>query len=146
MDHQFVASVRWSNRQFARTDEEGTMIHFQKCYYTFQELFDSPCLKKFAHHDKIAFLDIACAPGGFSQYLLDHFPNSFGRGITLPENFGGFPVCVQTPHYHPHNGNSRFQLFYFDLLSMSDPYDSQISVDIVIGDAQYFARNQETKD
>ena len=143
--HQFVSSVRWSNRQFARTDDvQGTMIHFQKCYSTMQEMFQKESCRLSALfrdlHAEIRFLDIACAPGGFSQFLLDHFPNSSGSGITLPESLGGFPVIV--------NGDHRYQLCYFDLLSHPlDPTpQTSESVDIVIGDAQYFPRTQEAVD
>ena len=144
--HQVVASVRWSNRQFARTSEShSTLIHFQKCYSTIQELFEHA--ERFKLFDYLAsedsrpliFLDIACAPGGFSQYVLDHFPTSRGYGITLPEHLGGFPMAVQTiPSY-------RFTTCYFDLLShpMSPSPSLHELVDIAIGDAQYFPRSLE---
>jgi hypothetical protein len=87
----------------------------------------------------LVFLDIACAPGGFSQYLLDHFPASRGYGITLPAELGGFPIAVRT---FPMN---RFKTCYFDLLShpMSPPPTIPELVDVAIGDAQYFPRSQE---
>ena len=108
-----------------------------------QELFehaDRFCLYEFLPCDRpLTFLDIACAPGGFSQFLLDHFAYSRGYGITLPECLGGFPMAVET---HP---SSRFRTCFFDLLSppMSPlPYVPE-QVDIAIGDAQYFPRSQE---
>ena len=141
----YVASVRWSNRQFARTtDTHGTMIHFQKCYSTIQELFE--CSHKFkineflpAYQTPLRFLDIACAPGGFSQYLLDHFLDSQGYGITLPESLGGFPMAVQA---YP---SSRFKICFFDLLSHPMRLNPTLleKVHLVIGDAQYFPRSQE---
>ena len=138
IDHQYVASVRWSNRQFARVDAlHSTWIHFQKCYSTFQELFTGPILTVWKNRrgsSNIIFLDIACAPGGFSQFLLDAFPNCHGFGITLPEHLGGFPVQICDP---------RFHLAYFDLLTHPIDFSPQMEclADIVIGDAQYFPRN-----
>ena len=109
-----------------------------------QELFDHPAqllrsTRRLHTSHPLAFLDIACAPGGFSQYILDHYPQSQGFGISLPESLGGFPVTVST---HP---PSRFQLCYFDLLShpMGPSPTVGREVDIAIGDAQYFPRSQE---
>lgn len=145
--HQCVASKRWSNRQFARTsDSHGTWIHFQKCYSTFQEFFENEnryLLLDFLPVDRpLRFVDIACAPGGFSQYLLDHFPYSQGYGITLPEELGGFPMAVTA---HP---SERFRVCFFDLLShpMAPAPVIHDRVDFAIGDAQYFPRSQEALD
>lgn len=141
--HVYVASARWSNRQFARNPDcqQATLIHFQKCYSTIQEIFDHPTKYgiNILQHDPCVFLDIACAPGGFSQYLLDHFPLSQGYGITLPQTLGGFHMAVHA------NLPSRFQLCYFDLLSPPMAPSPQIDspVDIAIGDAQYLPRSQE---
>ena len=87
----------------------------------------------------ISFIDIACAPGGFSQYLLDHFPYSIGYGITLPVSLGGFTMAVEA------DPQERFRTCYFDLLShpMSPAPIVPDRVDIAIGDAQYFPRSQE---
>ena len=141
-----LSAARWSNRQFARdsNSHHGTLIHFQKCYSTMQEVFDDKQKYKltFESYEPIRFLDIACAPGGFSQYLLDHFPQSEGFGITLPETHGGFPLAIQA---HP---PSRYKVCYFDLLSppMHPNPILPDSVDLVIGDAQYFPRSQEASD
>lgn len=142
---QMVASVRWSNRQFARSGEtHSTMIHFQKCYTTMQELFHHRELLKHLPpgNKSIAFLDIACAPGGFSQFLLDHYQRSIGYGITLPVKSGGFPVTISSGDPH------RYYLSYFDLLAHPlDPHPTIVnSIDIAIGDAQYFPRSQEAMD
>jgi hypothetical protein len=107
-----------------------------------QELFehaDRFNLFTFIPNRPLVFLDIACAPGGFSQYLLDHFPTSHGFGITLPEYLGGFPIAVET---FPMD---RFKICYFDLLShpMSPSPTMSEQVDIAIGDAQYFPRSQD---
>jgi hypothetical protein len=142
--HQYVASARWSNRQFARNMEShSTLIHFQKCYSTMQELFehaDRFSLYQFLPPDRpLVFLDIACAPGGFSQYLLDHYQSSRGYGITLPIALGGFPMAVEA---YPSN---RFKTCYFDLLEHPMSPEPRVGelVDIAIGDAQYFPRSQE---
>lgn len=86
--------------------------------------------------DSMAFLDIACAPGGFSQFLLEHYPNSEGFGITLPEKLGGFPVTVTIP--------DRFHLCEFDLLSRSNEPIIPCQIDLAIADAQYLPRSQES--
>ena len=142
--HHHVASVRWSNRQHARTNEiHATLIHFQKCYSTIQEMFDTSSghaknFLKFLNHENLRFLDIACAPGGFSQFLLEHYPDSEAYGITLPEHLGGFPVTVTIPH--------RFHLCEFDLLSHPRSPEPLVpcEIDFAIADAQYLPRSQET--
>ena len=144
--HHCVAHKRWSNRQFARTsDAHGTLIHFQKCYSTFQELFEHGdryfLFDRLPEDRPLRFVDIACAPGGFSQYLLDHFGFSEGYGITLPEELGGFPIAVST---FP---SERFRVCFYDLLSHPmHPLPRIGEVDFAIGDAQYFPRSQEALD
>jgi 23S rRNA U2552 (ribose-2'-O)-methylase RlmE/FtsJ len=138
-----MSSVRWMNRQYARTTEtHATMIHFQKCYCTIQEMFNCERMMftkyiPLRESSDVSFLDIACAPGGFSQYLLDHFPKSTGYGITLAQRLGGFPVAI--------GPTNRFRLCYFDLLAHPMGPEPQCPpIDIVIGDAQYFPRSQES--
>jgi len=123
------------------------MIHFQKCYSTIQEMFNEDLgrtkffTKYLPRQDSadVAFLDIACAPGGFSQFLLDHYPKSIGYGITLRESLGGFPVMANT--------DERFRLCYFDLLEHPLMAAPEVPpVDFVIADAQYFPRSQEVTD
>lgn len=59
--------------------------------------------------DGFRFLDVACAPGGFSQFLLDGAGGRSlclqGFGITLPPHLGGFEVIIEpvrfsSPSYH----------------------------------------------
>ena len=141
--HQQMASVRWSNRQHARSNElHATMIHFQKCFSTMQEMFEAKSLLKYLPEtQQLVFLDIACAPGGFSQYLLQHYPDSEGYGITLPQALGGFPVTVSIP-------DQRFHLCEFDLLAhpMSPEPVVPCPIDLAIADAQYLPRSQESLD
>ena len=139
VNHQQVASIRWSNRQQARNKEmHATLIHFQKCYSTMQEMFESKAVLKRLTEHKLVFLDIACAPGGFSQFLLENCPDSEGYGITLPEALGGFPVTVTVP--------DRFHLCEFDLLEhplSPEPVLPDL-IDLAIADAQYLPRSQES--
>ncbi|KAJ3183285.1 hypothetical protein HDU85_002311 [Gaertneriomyces sp. JEL0708] len=41
------------------------------------------------------FLDLGCAPGGFSRWILEHNPNSMGMGVTLPPEMGGIPMVME---------------------------------------------------
>ncbi|CAF5074043.1 unnamed protein product, partial [Rotaria socialis] len=36
------------------------------------------------------FLDLGCAPGGFSRWIIENNPSCTGLGITLPPDLGGF--------------------------------------------------------
>lgn len=103
-----------------------------------QELFHHKGIMSLLPHQDmpIEFLDIACAPGGFSQYLLDYYQHAVGYGITLPEKCGGFPVTIKS---------DRYWLSYLDLLSHPlDPEPTAVNcMDIVIGDAQYFPKTHE---
>ena len=54
------------------------------------------------------FLDLGCAPGGFSSFLLSDPRCAGGYGVTLPEEMGGFPLRVQQ--------TETFQLHFTQLL------------------------------
>ncbi|TFK82852.1 hypothetical protein K466DRAFT_499555 [Polyporus arcularius HHB13444] len=43
----------------------------------------------------ITFLDVGCAPGGFSSYILQKVRSASGVGISLPEGMGGHPFLLE---------------------------------------------------
>jgi hypothetical protein len=53
------------------------------------------------------FLDLGCAPGGFSKFILENTPSSRGLGVTLP----GIPISLQgtaltaNGRYRVHDGD-----------------------------------------
>ncbi|KAI0699636.1 hypothetical protein C8T65DRAFT_613505 [Cerioporus squamosus] len=44
---------------------------------------------------KVRFLDVGCAPGGFSSYVLQSVPSARGIGISLPERMGGHALLLE---------------------------------------------------
>eukprot|EP00929_Paragymnodinium_shiwhaense_P108051 TRINITY_DN74384_c0_g1_i1.p1 TRINITY_DN74384_c0_g1~~TRINITY_DN74384_c0_g1_i1.p1 ORF type:complete len:1120 (+),score=275.72 TRINITY_DN74384_c0_g1_i1:143-3502(+) len=91
---------------WAATQEE-TMVHFHKSFGVMQEIFDhrdfttlgeelQQCASEGVPYGTTPvpqFLDLGCAPGGFSACMLqDHMlgPNSIGYGVSLPPHLGGF--------------------------------------------------------
>lgn len=128
---------------------EETLVHFHKSFGVMQEIFD--------HRDFVdlgselqqcaadgtppgmlpapSFLDLGCAPGGFSACLLQDTilgPNSVGYGVSLPPQMGGFQMifgsdrlCVQL--------NDILQLESHDLMCADE------SVDLCLADAQYLS-------
>ncbi|KAJ3158280.1 hypothetical protein HDU86_002989 [Geranomyces michiganensis] len=41
------------------------------------------------------FLDLGCAPGGFSKWVLEQNPEAKGLGVTLPPEVGGLPMIME---------------------------------------------------
>ncbi|KAJ3154613.1 hypothetical protein HDU89_007851 [Geranomyces variabilis] len=41
------------------------------------------------------FLDLGCAPGGFSKWVLEQNPEARGMGVTLPPEVGGLPMIME---------------------------------------------------
>mmetsp|Transcript_5382 Transcript_5382/g.13011 ORF Transcript_5382/g.13011 Transcript_5382/m.13011 type:complete len:465 (-) Transcript_5382:102-1496(-) len=121
----------------AVTAEYETEVHFQKCYGVISEIFE-------AHHsldqelpqEGFTFLDLGCAPGGFSSFLLNDARCKNGFGVTLPSKVGGFPVRLKSDRYLVQRAD-LFELGPDDLLA-SD-------VHICICDAQYL-RNETAWD
>lgn len=131
---------------------EDTMVHFHKSFGVMQELFDHRDFTTFAEELRTCasmaavcaspssassapasrFLDLGCAPGGFSACLLqDHIlgPNSAGWGISLPPDMGGFPMAV---------AYERLNVQFHDLLGLQsdDLPCPDASIDICVADAQ----------
>ncbi|KDN45698.1 hypothetical protein RSAG8_04782, partial [Rhizoctonia solani AG-8 WAC10335] len=57
-----------------------------------------------------SFLDLGCAPGGFTQYLLRKNRRARGIGISLPNEQGGHGLAVAYPDSFP-----RYELHWADL-------------------------------
>ncbi|KAI8998088.1 hypothetical protein BC832DRAFT_616892 [Gaertneriomyces semiglobifer] len=64
------------------------------------------------------FLDLGCAPGGFSRWILEHNPDSIGMGVTLPPEMGRIPMVMEGILEDP----SRYHCEYRDVT------DSPVSI------------------
>lgn len=122
-------------------DAEGhaAQIHFMKTYQVLSEVLAT---NPTAFREAESFLDLGCAPGGFSSRLLDELPNVRGYGLTLQREAGGFPVLLT---------HERFRLQYADLMALRTPMDIEIDdangsdngprlVGAVMADAQDLSR------
>jgi hypothetical protein len=58
------------------------------------------------------FLDLGCAPGGFSQWIIRNNRYCTGVGFTLPPELGGFPMEFDAP--------GRYTYFYQDITQNSE--------------------------
>jgi hypothetical protein len=125
------ADTEEGRRRLAQA-EYDTEIHFQKCYGVMTEVFEAhqsfPALPEAFH-----FLDLGCAPGGFSTYLLNDARCAMGYGVTLSAESGGFPARIMK-----HAKANRYALQYGDLFRM-EPKELAATSNIyfVIADAQY---------
>lgn len=113
--------------------EYETDIHFQKCYGVMAELFEA---HGYLHNNipetGFKFLDLGCAPGGFSTYMLEDRRCKAGFGVTLPSTSGGFPMRLRSNNFFLQQGD-LFEIGPTDLLA-SD-------VNVCICDAQYLRNN-----
>jgi len=118
----------------AATAQYETEIHFRKCYGVMAELFEvnRNTLSSTLPRDGFRFLDLGCAPGGFSSYLLNDPRCKAGFGVTLPSVSGGFPMRLRSPNFLLQQGD----LFE---IGVSDVVASDIN--ILICDAQYLRNN-----
>jgi len=113
--------------------EYETEVHFQKCYGVMSEIFEAhDHLQALMPSTGFKFLDLGCAPGGFSAFLLDDPRCLAGFGVTLPSNCGGFPVRVR---------DSRFFLQQGDLFEIGPTDLIASEINIVVCDAQYLRNN-----
>jgi len=137
--HQPAASSRGRGRGRGKLgpdtvgDERTAQIHFSKTYRTLSEAIERHG-KAFQPDGAVtSFLDLGCAPGGFSGRLLEEHPGAKGFGVTLPAEAGGFPILLN---------DQRFQVQSCDLMGLNSPQDLECSteVDIVIADAQDLGR------
>ncbi|KAI0353446.1 hypothetical protein OH77DRAFT_1427518 [Trametes cingulata] len=58
----------------------------------------------------LEFLDVGCAPGGFSACVLEKNSDAIGVGITLPFSAGGYSLALQPWH------RRRYRTSYQDIL------------------------------
>lgn len=113
----------------ALTAEYETEIHFQKCYGVIAEIFELHShMRHVFPNAGFRFLDLGCAPGGFSSFLLNDPRCRYGYGVTLPTLCGGFPVRVRS---------DRFFLQHADLFEVGVEDLLATEVNICICDAQY---------
>jgi len=61
----------------------------------------------------LVFLDVGCAPGGFSMKTLEENPQALGLGLTLPHYLGGNPVFAELATQVP---DAQYRIEYGDLL------------------------------
>lgn len=71
------------------------------------------------------FLDLGCAPGGFSRWILENNPSCTGLGFTLPPALGGFRVEFTSP--------GRYEYFYRDITDKPELICYQDNVDGTTG-------------
>jgi len=110
-----------------------TEVHFQKCFGVMDELFEAhDYLIGLVPENGFRFLDLGCAPGGFSSYLLQDARCQMGFGVTLPSSLGGFPMRLRCPNFLLQQGD-LFELGPQDLVAKE--------VHVCICDAQYM-RNE----
>jgi len=116
-------------------DERNAQIHFTKTYQVLSEAIEK---HPGAFKDKMAFLDLGCAPGGFSQRMLEELgPMGHGYGVTLPYQAGGFPMLL-----HDH----RFHIQVCNLMELQTPKDLECPepVDVIMADAQDLSKKNPT--
>jgi len=135
---------------------EETMVHFHKSFGVMQELFDHrdfatlrEDLQTCAFQAAMPvggppmprFLDLGCAPGGFSACLMQDSimgPTSSGLGVSLPPELGGFHMTFSS---------DRLYLQLQDLMTLQVPdlCLADDSVDICVADAQYLSNFKNLK-
>lgn len=113
----------------AMAAEYETDVHFRKCYGVMAEIFEAHNhLSEALPADGFSFLDLGCAPGGFSTYLLDDPRCRRGFGVSLPSSSGGFPMRLRRKCFMLQQGD-LFEIGPTDLIASN--------VHICICDAQY---------
>jgi len=133
------ATLAWQGSSFSTTaygghvdpksvaDERTAQIHFAKTYQVLSEAIEKyPA----AFREKLSFLDLGCAPGGFSQRMLEElYEGGSGFGVTLPFEVGGFPLLLHDPRFHVQACN---------LMELQSPADLECLelVDVIMADAQ----------
>ncbi|CAE8593316.1 unnamed protein product [Polarella glacialis] len=125
---------------------EETMVHYHKSFGVMQELFDHRDFSTLAEeihccaalggmHGAPRFLDLGCAPGGFSGCLLqDHIlgPHSSGYGVSLPPQLGGFEMVISP---------DRTCVQFHDLMTIQacELLCLDNTIDLCVADAQYLS-------
>lgn len=83
----------------AAKNEYETVQHFQKCHAVLSEFFKEFDGFQDILPNKFKFLDLGCAPGGFSAFLLEDRRCSAGFGVSLPALKGGFPMRLRSDSF-----------------------------------------------
>ncbi|CAK9094788.1 unnamed protein product [Durusdinium trenchii] len=123
-------AVAWPNADLGPKtveDERNAQIHFTKTYQVLSEAIEK---HPAAFKEKTAFMDLGCAPGGFSQRMLEELgAMGHGYGITLPYQAGGFPMLLH---------DLRFHIQVCNLMEIQRPKDLECPepVDVIMADAQ----------
>lgn len=131
-------------------------MHFHKSFGVMQEIFDHRDFTTFGTEiyesaqngtmqgmlPQVRFLDLGCAPGGFSGCLLQDSlfgSNSVSYGVTLPPHLGGFHMAF---------ASDRFSTQFEDILALqtTDLVCADNSIDMCIADAQYLSNLFKKKD
>lgn len=129
----FVEGSAQERQLKAINAEYETDIHFQKCYGVMAELFEAHgYLSGLLPETGFKFLDLGCAPGGFSSYLLDDPRCHSGFGVSLPTRSGGFPIRLRSNQFFFQQAD-LFEVGPTDLLAGM--------VHVCICDAQYLRNN-----
>jgi len=113
------------------TSEYETHIHFTKTLGLLEDLFEH-----FLGFEDIIgalpegfrFLDLGCAPGGFSYFLLSDPRCVQGWGVTLPTEMGGYRILFEDPRFAVQEG---------DLMAVDPSETSGHAVNVCVADAQY---------
>lgn len=95
----------------ANQQASNQQAYFQKQFALIMKAIDSHSF--FSAGRVSRFLDLGCAPGGFSRYILTENPKSFGQGITLPHE----KLTLNTSSF-PADARSRFECFKVDILDI----------------------------
>jgi len=125
------------DKKFERNRKSLELPHSQvfmnQFSYTFN-LFNDEMDGIFDNNRVKRFVDLGCAPGGFSKWLLEHNPKAFGIGVTFPEG-EGLGIDVRGT---PMEGLERYGLHYGDVTQispMSALLNTSVSNDLIIAGA-----------
>ncbi|KAH9908239.1 uncharacterized protein BXZ73DRAFT_109963 [Epithele typhae] len=98
-------------RSAKAVDEDTSYIWFKKMRSVMKEV-DHASGQLIPSWGHFTFLDIGCAPGGFSSYILRKNRNALGTGITLPVSQGGPPMQLEEQFHQ------RYRLIEQDVLEL----------------------------
>ncbi|KAF5347521.1 hypothetical protein D9758_014516 [Tetrapyrgos nigripes] len=102
-----AAHVAHQQRQADSQDPEIQRAWFHAMKEVFEEI--NKYIWRVPFSTSFEFLDVGCCPGGFSSYLLSHYPLSQGTGISLPVGKGGHELLLEE------DLRSRFNLIWADI-------------------------------
>ncbi|KAG8936044.1 hypothetical protein FRC02_004957 [Tulasnella sp. 418] len=119
LDAHFTKLRQRSAISSSRGDER---FWIRKMYSSMAEMDSAlgliPRLKPFR------FLDLGCAPGGYSTYILEKCINSTGVGITLPVEDGGHVFAMSEKYLQ-----DRYEVHYQDLTTYDAAAPSRVAKD-----------------